>query len=75
MVYAPVGRAFSVRMDVITGPQVKAWWYNPRNGAATEIGTFPNTGTKQFLPPDPGEHLDWILVLDDAAKKFKAPGQ
>ncbi len=75
MVYAPIGRAFSVRMDAIKGPSVKAWWYNPRNGLAIPIGTFPNTGTKPFMPPDAGEFLDWVLVLDNAEKKFKAPGQ
>ena len=29
MVYAPVGRPFSVRMSAITGARVKAWWFNP----------------------------------------------
>ena len=32
MVYAPVGRTFTVQMNAITGPTVKAWWFNPRNG-------------------------------------------
>ena len=27
-----------------------------------------------FTPPDPGEMLDWVLVLDDAAQGFKEPG-
>ncbi|MCX8038167.1 MAG: glycoside hydrolase family 140 protein [Candidatus Sumerlaeia bacterium] len=75
MVYAPVGRAFTVRMDVIKGGPVKAWWYNPRNGEATAIGEFPNQGTRRFLPPDPGEQLDWVLVLDDATKNYPPPGQ
>jgi hypothetical protein len=74
MVYAPLGRKFKVRMDKITGPTVQAWWFNPRTGQATAIGEFPNTGEREFLPPDPGENLDWVLVLDDAAKKFPAPG-
>ncbi len=74
MVYAPVGRAFKVRMNVIKGPKVKAWWYNPRNGRATAIGEFANTGEREFLPPDKGEMLDWVLVLDDASKGFPAPG-
>ena len=74
MVYAPVGRMFRVRMSVITGATVKAWWFNPRNGTATAIGTFPNTGERDFTPPDPGEMLDWVLVLDDAAKGYRAPG-
>jgi hypothetical protein len=74
MVYAPVGRKFSVRMNAITGEQVKAWWYNPRNGEATPLGTFANSGNREFTPPDMGEMIDWVLVLDDAAKKYPAPG-
>ena len=74
MVYAPVGRAFKVRMDAIQGPKIKAWWYNPRNGQATEIGEFPNTGEREFQTPDRGEVIDWVLVLDDAAKGYPAPG-
>jgi hypothetical protein len=74
MVYAAVGRTFRVRMNVISGPSVKAWWFNPRTGGATAIGTFPNSGERAFTPPAAGEALDWILVLDDAAKRYPAPG-
>jgi hypothetical protein len=74
MVYAPAGRPFKVRMDKIAGPKVKAWWFNPRNGSSTPIGEFPNSGEREFTPPDPGELTDWVLVLDDAAKNFGAPG-
>lgn len=74
MVYAPVGRPFRVRMDKISGAKAKAWWYDPRTGKAKEIGTFPCSGERQFMPPEPGEALDWVLVLDDAAKRFGPPG-
>jgi hypothetical protein len=74
MVYAPAGRPFAVRMDKITGPKVKAWWFNPRDGSATSIGTFENQVERVFTPPNPGELLDWVLVLDDAAKKYPPPG-
>jgi len=74
MVYAPIGRTFKVHMDKIRGPRVKAWWFNPRTGAATAIGEFPNTVERAFTPPDGGEMLDWILVLDDAAKGYPPPG-
>jgi hypothetical protein len=74
MVYAPVGRKFRVRMDKIAGPTVSAWWYNPRDGQATPIGDFPNSGEREFVPPTPGEQLDWILVLDDASRNFPPPG-
>lgn len=74
MIYVPVGRKFSVRMDAIKGKEVIAWWFNPRNGDAKEIGKYSNTGTQTFIAPAPGENLDWILVLDDASKKYPAPG-
>lgn len=74
MVYIPVGRKFSVKMDVIKGKDITAWWFNPRNGKATKIGNFSNTGTRSFTPPDYGENLDWVLVLDDASKNYKSPG-
>lgn len=74
MVYAPVGRKFTVRMDVIKGKDVIAWWFNPRNGEALEAGRYSNTGTMSFMPPNPGENLDWILVLDDVSKGYGPPG-
>jgi hypothetical protein len=67
MIYVPVGRKFLVRMDVIKGKVVNAWWFNPRNGSATQIGKFANSGVKEFISPEPGESTDWILVLDNAA--------
>ena len=74
MVYAPVGRSFSVRMSAINGSRVNAWWFNPRDGHAAAIGTFPNSGEREFTPPDPGEMLDWVLVLDDEARRYPPPG-
>jgi hypothetical protein len=74
MVYAPVGRSFTVRMNVITGARVKAWWFNPRTGRATPIGTFASRGERAFTPPDAGEMIDWVLVLDDASKNYPPPG-
>lgn len=75
MIYAPVGRSFKVRLDKISGGKVKAWWFNPRDGKAAEIGTFDNRGQREFTPPHAGELLDWVLVLDDESKGFSPPGQ
>ena len=74
MIYAPVGRKFSVEMSRITGSNVKAWWFNPRDGSAKSIGEFSNAGVREFTPPDHGEMTDWVLVLDDASKKYPPPG-
>lgn len=74
MVYAPVGRPFKVRMNVIRGVKVRAWWFNPRDGSAKEIGVLANQGEREFVPPDLGEMLDTVLVLDDASKGYGRPG-
>ncbi len=74
-VYVPIGRGFRVNMSVIKGSQVKAWWFNPRTGAASSIGEFSNQGQQEFLSPDKGELRDWVLVLDDASKGYRPPGQ
>jgi hypothetical protein len=74
MVYAPVGRRFRVRLSAISGPTVKAWWFDPRAGKATASGEFPTAGEQEFISPSPGELTDWVLVLDDAAKGFPPPG-
>ena len=74
MVYAPVGRTFKVRMNKIAGAKVKAWWFNPRDGKSMAIGEFSNNGEREFISPNPGEDVDWILVLDDSSKNYPAPG-
>jgi hypothetical protein len=75
MVYAPVGRPFKVRMSAIAGVRVEAWWFSPRDGKAALIGEFTNEGERTFAPPDSGEALDWVLVLDDAARGYGPPGE
>ncbi len=61
----------TVAMNQIAGSTANAWWYNPNNGAATSIGNYPTSGTRTFTPPSTN---DWVLVLDDAAQNYPAPG-
>jgi len=75
MIYAPVGRAFVVRMGKLAGPLVKAWWFDPRTGVATVAGEWTNEGEREFISPTPGEVIDWVLVLDQASQGFGAPGK
>jgi hypothetical protein len=73
--YTYTGRPFEIRMGVIRGARVRAWWYSPRDGSVREIGTFRNSGITGFTPPGtPGPGNDWALVLDDVAAHFPAPG-
>jgi len=74
-IYTYTGRAFDISLGKITGEKVKAWWYNPRNGKAELLGHFANKGVRRFDPPSRKQNgNDWVLVLDDATKKFSEPG-
>jgi hypothetical protein len=74
-VYTATGRPFTVTLGKISGNQVKGYWYDPRKGSTKAIGTFDNTGTREFIPPSKGLGWDWVLILDDAGKNFKEPGK
>jgi hypothetical protein len=72
--YTYTGRPFTARLGTIAGQRVRAWWYDPRTGAATAAGEFANQGERRFTPPGtPAPGNDWVLVLDDAATGFPAP--
>ncbi|HEY7209431.1 MAG TPA: glycoside hydrolase family 140 protein [Bryobacteraceae bacterium] len=70
--YMPDSRTIKVDLAKVAGPMAQGWWFNPRNGTASSIGTFPTSGLKEFHPPAGG---DWVLILDDAGKHYRAPGQ
>lgn len=74
MIYAPIGRTFTVNLKSLSGSSIKAWWFNPRDGTAALLGEFSKREQREFTPPNPGEFLDWVLVLDDAEKNFPVPG-
>lgn len=46
-------------------------WYDPGTGTVRAAGTFANVGTRRFKSPDAG---DWLLVIDSAAARLRAPG-
>lgn len=63
--YTYTGRTFQLNMGAIEGTQVKAAWFNPRDGHINDFGIFQNTGVLTFDPPgEPAEGNDWVLILD-----------
>lgn len=64
MVYAPVGRPFTVDLSGLKSSRVRIAWYDPRTGEERCVGTIDNPGRATFNPPTPGELLDWVLVAD-----------
>jgi hypothetical protein len=74
-IYSGEGRAFTVNLGKTAGKTLTGYWYSPRDGAAFPIGgKIENRGTRAFTPPSTGFGSDWVLVLDDAARKFPPPG-
>lgn len=69
--YFADGTTRSVSLASIPGANVQAWWYNPRDGSSTDLGTFASTGSQSFDPPDGN---DWVLVLDDVDSARAEPG-
>jgi hypothetical protein len=72
-VYSAQGKPFTVNMGKISGKEVAAFWYDPRNGEVKDAGRFPNSGQKLFTPPGSGYGQDWVLIADDAAKNYSKP--
>lgn len=73
MVYTPIDQKLILNTArKLNGAHLRCWWYNPRTGAATLIGDHRNSGELSFDPPVDGP--DWVLVLDDAAEGYAAPG-
>ena len=74
-VYTSQGHKIHVNLDELPWEQNKAWWFNPREGKATQIDNVPNSGNHTFDPPgESGGDNDWVLVIDDAGKGWTAPG-
>ncbi|HSD26922.1 MAG TPA: DUF4038 domain-containing protein [Vicinamibacteria bacterium] len=70
--YLPAGsKQVRVDLEPFPGRQLRAHWYDPRSGTATLIEAFVRSGSHVFTAPSEG---DWVLVLDDEAKRYGPPG-
>jgi hypothetical protein len=74
MVYIPnASQTMTISTATLTGEQLKAWWFDPRTGEASEIETFTNDASHTFTSPADGP--DWVLVIDDADSDFAPPSK
>jgi hypothetical protein len=71
LIYLPAGGQFAVELPLFEGPQVQAWWFNPRDGSNRNAGRFATGNRQVFSPPDGN---DWVLVLDSVARDAAPPG-
>jgi hypothetical protein len=75
IIYSASGMPFAVDLGKLAGRTLKVWWFDPRTGDATLAADVANDGkAREFSPPTSGDGNDWLLVLDDAAQEWPAPG-
>jgi hypothetical protein len=72
MVYLPQNKPVVVNLNQISGATKNIWWFNPRTGRASKEQSEKGGKAKSFTPPPEGK--DWVLIIDDAAKKYRSPG-
>lgn len=75
MIYIPFGQFVTINTHNVNGKNITAWWYNPKTGKAQKIGTFKKKEKMTFTPSTLGFGNDWVLVVENAAKRFKNPAK
>ncbi len=73
-VYFPTGKNSIINTSGLKAQQLSITWYDPRTGATFAIGNLQNFGSFNAVPPSAGAGNDWVLVIDDASKKYGRPG-
>ena len=75
LVYSAQGKKFKVNTGKITGKDLVAHWYNPKNGEVKEAGKSAMQSQIEYTPPTSGYGHDWVLILDDASRNYPIPGK
>jgi len=75
MAYVPERKKISVDLTFMSASSIVAWNFDPVRGTASKIGVFPRKDQMEFSPETKGASSDWVLVIDDAEKKYPAPGR
>ncbi len=73
LAYLTFGNPVMIDLRKLSGRSLRAYWFDPRTGSLQSIGEFPRAASRQFKPPTQGPSADWVLVVEDAAKKFAKP--
>ncbi len=66
MIYLPAGKKITINTSFIKTDNIRASWFNPRNGEYQPIGSLKRQDAMEFTPPSTGVQNDWVLVIDAA---------
>ena len=79
MVYFPyMTHKYKVKTNAIAASKLRVWWFDPRTGVSFPYGEIDNSGIFEIpwgsnINTNNGGP-DWVLVIDDGAKKYPPPG-
>jgi hypothetical protein len=72
MAYLSSAKVVSLKTYLIAAGKLNAYWFDPRTGMSEVIQKgFKNTGS--YTPATKTDKQDWVLVIDDATKKYILP--
>jgi hypothetical protein len=69
--YLPSARQITVDLTRLSGAEIRVTWFDPSQGTAQALSSLTGQQTVSLSPPRAG---DWVLILDDSARGFAAPG-
>ena len=75
MLYMPTGRQLVLNLSFMKAKDIRFWWYNPGTGITATSGVKKRSRDMKFVPPATTATQDWVLVIDDATKKYAEPGK
>jgi len=73
LAYLPDGFPVTAKLNIVSGPQANAWWFNPRDGTTNAIGRYPTQDQLTLTPPIQGSQADWVLLIDATQANYPAP--
>ncbi|GEO07517.1 glycoside hydrolase family 140 protein [Segetibacter aerophilus] len=74
MIYLPIGKTITIKTTALP-KRMTAWWFNPKDATSQQATTGEIKELMEFTSPTLGKENDWVLVIDDATKNYKAPGK
>ncbi|MHB1354657.1 MAG: glycoside hydrolase family 140 protein [Anaerolineae bacterium] len=74
LIYLSSGHPIAVNLCILEQTQLRAWWFDPRQGTCIPIDDIAGDLTVEFTPPSLGAENDWVLVLDDPRCNYREPG-
>ena len=75
MVYLPVSEQLELNLSFMTATDIRIWWFDPSLGHAGEPMTVKKENFMVMGPPAGEKKKDWVLIIENAAKKFTEPGK